>query len=301
MELRQLRFFLRASDTLNFSEAAKQLYITQSALSQAIKQLEDEIGVPVFNRNSHEVYLTEAGKELVTYAREAIRTADNCTARMNDLAQMKCGSLRIGVTHSFSLMTTEVLTEFMQLYPGIKVEVIYKTTEELQELLSHHELDFVLSYKPKHTPAQVESTSLVTDRLAVIVQQDHPLAKRQSVTLEELKDYRFVFPSKGMQARNTLDEVLSNTNTELHVCIELNLLSPLLRIVKNTHLLTILSCSSVNAYGYEGLCAVPLAEEGTEMQGCIHTQKGAYRKHAVSEMLRLLREYIDFHGFSINM
>ena len=295
MELRQLRFFLRASDTLNFSEAAKQLFVTQSALSQNIKQLEEELGVTLFNRNSHEVYLTEAGKELVTYAREALRTADNCTARMNDLAQMKCGTLRIGVTHSFSLMTTEVLAQFMVLYPGIKVEIVYKTTEELQELLSHHELDFVLSYKPKHTAAQVESTPLVSDRLAVIVQEGHPLTKKESVTLKDLKDYHFVLPSKGMQARTTLDDVLSAKDTELHVSIEFNLLSPLLRMANNTHLLTILSCSSVNAYGYEGLCAVPLAEEGTEMLGCIHTSKGSYLKHAVSEMLRLLREYIDFH------
>ena len=77
MELRQLRFFLKVSETLNFSEASKQLYITQSTLTQTIKQLETELGVVLFDRNSHEVHLTEAGKELVDYANRTVTAADD--------------------------------------------------------------------------------------------------------------------------------------------------------------------------------------------------------------------------------
>ena len=64
MEIRQLKYFLKVAETLNFSEASRKLYITQSTLSQQISHLEQEIGLPLFERNSHEVYLTEAGKEL---------------------------------------------------------------------------------------------------------------------------------------------------------------------------------------------------------------------------------------------
>ncbi len=69
MELRQLRYFVKAAETLNFSEAAKGLYITQSTLSQQIRQLETELDVQLFQRNSHEVTLTEAGAELLPYAK----------------------------------------------------------------------------------------------------------------------------------------------------------------------------------------------------------------------------------------
>ena len=64
MEIRQLKYFLKVAETLNFSEASRKLYITQSTLSQQISHLEQEIGLPLFERNSHEVYLTEAGKEI---------------------------------------------------------------------------------------------------------------------------------------------------------------------------------------------------------------------------------------------
>ena len=75
MELRQLRYFVKAAETLNFSEAAKGLYITQSTLSQQIRQLETELDVQLFQRNSHEVTLTEAGAELLPYAKETLNAA----------------------------------------------------------------------------------------------------------------------------------------------------------------------------------------------------------------------------------
>lgn len=68
MEIRQLKYFLQVAETLNFSKASRKLYVTQSTLSQQISHLEQEIGMPLFERNSHEVYLTEAGKELLPYA-----------------------------------------------------------------------------------------------------------------------------------------------------------------------------------------------------------------------------------------
>ncbi|MDE7128161.1 MAG: LysR family transcriptional regulator, partial [Bacteroidales bacterium] len=76
MELRQLRYFVKAAGTLNFSEAAKSLYVTQSTLSQQIRQLENELGVQLFERNSHEVSLTDAGEELLPYAMKTLESAE---------------------------------------------------------------------------------------------------------------------------------------------------------------------------------------------------------------------------------
>ena len=112
MEIRQLNIFLKAAETLNFAEAARLLFMTQSAFTQNIKQLEEELGVPLFDRNSHSVHLTEAGEVMQEYARKTINMADECKAHIMDLKQMKSGVLRIGVTHSFSLMTTEVIKDF---------------------------------------------------------------------------------------------------------------------------------------------------------------------------------------------
>lgn len=85
MELRQLRYFLKTAELLNFSEAARSLCVTQSTLSQQIKQLENEFGVQLFERNSHEVSLTENGKELMPFAVKTLSASEACCQHMLDL------------------------------------------------------------------------------------------------------------------------------------------------------------------------------------------------------------------------
>ena len=81
MELRQLRYFAKAAETLNFSDAARALNIAQSSLSQQIRQLEDELNVQLFLRNSHSIQLTEAGELMLPYALRTIHDAQNCSDR----------------------------------------------------------------------------------------------------------------------------------------------------------------------------------------------------------------------------
>lgn len=98
MELRQLRYFVKVAETLNFSEAAKALFVTQSTLSQQIKQLEQDLDTPLLIRSSHSVALTEAGMELLPFALKTLNDAELCVSRVNDLKEVLCGSLNIGVT-----------------------------------------------------------------------------------------------------------------------------------------------------------------------------------------------------------
>ncbi|MGN1263761.1 MAG: LysR family transcriptional regulator, partial [Prevotella sp.] len=121
MELRQLRYFVKAAETLNFSDAAKALNIAQSTLSQQVRQLEDELNVSLFQRNSHSMSLTEAGSELLPIAMRTLHDAETCADRIRDLQQLLTGTLNIGVTYSFSPILTETLIEFMKKYPRVKL------------------------------------------------------------------------------------------------------------------------------------------------------------------------------------
>lgn len=145
MELRQLKYFVKSAEYLNFSVAAKHLYITQSTLSQQIKQLEFELGFELFLRNSRHISLTEAGEEFLPFARKTIQDAEDGVQRLHDLQHVKAGKLRVGVTYSLSTVLTEGLLEFMKVFPDIKLEVCYKTVNELLVLLKERELDFILS------------------------------------------------------------------------------------------------------------------------------------------------------------
>ena len=168
MEIRQLKYFLKVAETLNFSEAARKLYITQSTLSQQISHLEQEIGLPLFERNSHEVYLTEAGKELLPYAQNAVNSADACIDHMNDLKEMLTGELNIGVTYSFSNIMAETLIAFLRTYPHVKLNISYRSMQELMDGLKKRELDLVLAFKPLKKDKAVDSRAIFSNRLAAI-------------------------------------------------------------------------------------------------------------------------------------
>ena len=126
MELRQLKYFVKTAQTLNFSEAARLLFVTQSTLSQQIRQLEQELGSDLFIRDSHSVQLTESGEQLLPLAQRTLQDAAACQDRIKDLHQILSGSLNIGITYSFAPLLTETVMEFLKIYPGVKLNIFYK-------------------------------------------------------------------------------------------------------------------------------------------------------------------------------
>lgn len=282
-----MKYFAKAAETLNFSEAAKNLNIAQSSLSQQVRQLEDELGVQLFIRNSHSIRLTEAGEAMLPYALRTIHEAETCADRIHDLRQLQAGTLNIGVTHSFSPILTESVISFMKLYPGIKLNIIYKQMNELMELLAKRDIDFVLAFKPIHPLPEVESHILFQNSLAAIVGAGHPLAARDCVSVSELARYELALPSKGLQARNAFDSIVTNYD-DFKIRIELNEVGMLLKLVRQTCLVTVLAEDSI--YDVRDVKAVPIDVPDNQMTGCVHILKDSYRKHSMQEFVRILTE-----------
>ena len=272
MELRQLRYFTRAAETLNFSDAAKSLNIAQSSLSQQIKQLEDELGTQLFIRTSHCIRLTEAGEVMLPFALRTIHEAEACTDRIHDLQKLLTGTLNIGVTHSFSPILTESVISFMKMYPGIKLNVVYKQMNE-----------------PIQPLPDVESHILFQNSLSAIVGVSHPLAAKDKVTIAELERYELALPSKGLQARNAFDSIVSDYRN-FKIRIELNEVNTLLKLVRQTRLVTVLAEDSI--YDIRDVKAVPIDVPDNQMTGCVHILKGTYHKHSMQEFIRILTESI---------
>ncbi len=288
MELRQIRYFLKVAELLNFSEASKALFITQSTLSQQIRQLENEFDTILFERNSHEVSLTEAGQQFMRYARKVMIDVDDCTQKMDDLKNMLTGELNIGVTFTFSPLLTETVLEFMKLYPHVRLNVFYKTMSELMDMLQRREVDFVLAFKPTDRNDKIESHVLFNNHLSVVVSEQHSLAKRKSLTLDDLAPYDAAMPARGLQARNSFDDMIHSENSKLKIRVELNDVSILLKLIKQSKLITILADATI--HDEDGLVAIPLEMTGNDMEGCIHLLKQAYVKNSAREFYRLLSQ-----------
>ena len=291
MELRQLKYFTKLAEALNFSAAARELFITQSTLSHQILQLENELQQPLFLRNSHEVMLTEAGQTLLPLARETLHSADCCLAQLEDLKNLESGELNIGVTFSFASIMAETVTAFLRQHPYVKVNVTQSTMTELMTQLENHELDFVLAFKPQTANPKVESRELFHHRLAAIVNEHHPLASRKSITLEELQRYDFALSRKGTQARNTFDLAVAKQDYHYRVKVEMDTVYLLFRLLRQSNYVTILSESTIV---YEnGLKAIPISDIKSpmdQMTGCVHLLKNSYVKKSANTFISMLGE-----------
>jgi LysR family transcriptional regulator, cyn operon transcriptional activator len=291
MELRQLRYFIHSAELQNFTEASKVLFITQSTLSQQIKQLEEELNILLFERKGKRVTLTEAGEAFLPFARKTIRDTELGVQKLMDLQNIRTGVLKIGVTYTLSHLLTDTLVEYSRAFPYIKLEITCKTSTDLTILLKENLVDFVLSYKPITEDNQIVITPLFDSALSVVVSDQHPLAALKKVSLGLLKTYPLVLPSQGMHARTVLDNLLTTHRTTLPCQVELNEVNILLNLVRKGHWATVLSNATI--IGQEGLKAIPLTEKSLEMQASLLWLNGSYKKHSAEAFIKMLIKKVE--------
>ena len=292
MEFRQLRYFVKVAELRSFSEASKALFISQCTLSQQIKQLEEELGVELLVRDSRHVSMSDYGEQYLPYAKQVLKDVDTSTERMNDVRQLKIGTLNVGATYTFCPLLADTVRDYMKKYPGIKLKIYCRSMENLMEMLEHGQLDVALSYKPLQSYDDIDSHILFNSNLCVIAGKDNPVAKKERIRLAELENLPLVLPAKGLQARNAFDSLLYGQNFKFDVRLEINDLSMLLDMVSRTNLVTLLSGATIHSN--KNFVAISLDHPHSEMQGSFHLLKGTYCKNATKEFLKMLVENNSF-------
>ena len=290
MELRQLRYFVTVAKTLNFSEAAKSLFITQGTLSQQIKQLEDELGCDLFVRSSHSVSLTEAGAEMLPLAQSTLEDSAECFQRISDLKKGVAGTLNIGLTTSFRGILNNALKIYLKEYPNVKLDIDYNNIGELVSMLEAHEIDFFIAFKSAVQYDEIETFPILDSELCAVMSKDHPLADRESLTLQDLERQRIILPSSGLQSRKAFDRFVDADTSSLNICVEINNPHGIIKLVHSTRLIAIMS--SLATFYDPTLVAIPIEGMRRKMVGCVHTLKGAYIKKSAQLFFETLKRTI---------
>lgn len=289
MELRQLRYFSEAAELLNFTEAARRLFVTQSTLSQQIKQLEEELGIPLFNRIGKHVSLTEAGESFLPYARQTLQNAEYGKQKLRDLQQIHYGTLRIGVTYSLSPLLTNTILIFTRLYPGIQLDIRYFSSSELVERLRNHEFDFILSFLPQQKEELFEAIPLFDSSLVMVVHRNHPLAQTTKVNWSQLQQQPFiVVPAMGLSARMVLDGLLTHHRTRLTPTIETNDVSLILQLIRTRSWISFLSKATI--LDQTELKGIAIPEKKALMQASLMWLKDAYQKSSAVAFRQILEQ-----------
>ncbi len=294
MELRQLMYFVKAAEMAHFTEAAAALYITQSTLSQQIKQLENELGMLLFDRIGKHVHLTEAGGVFLLHARQILLDVEKGKQAIQDLQNMLSGELRIGVTYAFTSFLLPALATFPVKYPGIKIYVEYGTTEQLESKLRASELDLVLAFHQEAFYKDLETRELFRSRIVMAVSRKNKLAELKKISLQSLNNIDLIFASRGFSARDSLDEVLQRNKIQPAVRIEMNDVHSILSLVEKGHWATLLNERAL--LGWKNLVAIPIEGKELQRRAYIIWQKGTYHKKAADLFIKELLKQLPQGG-----
>jgi len=218
--LRQLQVFEAVARLGSFSRAAEEIHVTQPAVSKQVRQLQEEVGLPLLEQVGRQVGLTDAGRELLATCSDWLDTWNRFEQSIADLKGLKQGRLRIAVVTTAKYFMPRVLGPFCGQYPGIDVSLEVINRNRLLERLGHNADDlYVMGVPPEGW--EIESQPLVENNLVVIAPRGHPLAGRRRIPFAQLADETFIAREEGSGTRMTVERVFAEKGVHFHIRMEL--------------------------------------------------------------------------------
>ncbi|MDX1812067.1 MAG: LysR family transcriptional regulator, partial [Gammaproteobacteria bacterium] len=218
--VRQLMVFNSVAKHLSFTRAAEELHLTQPAVSMQIKQLEEVIGHKVLEQFGKKNYLTAAGKEMQYYARQILGLIEETEEVMEDLRGLRRGTLDISVATTGNEFATRILAAFSQENEDLNYRLDVTNRETLIAQLNNNEKDLVIMGRPPEG-IDVEMEPFLENPLVVIAAADHPLTKRENISLKELVKYTFVVREKASGTRKAIERFFENHGVTMSSSMEM--------------------------------------------------------------------------------
>ncbi|HFK1201405.1 TPA: transcriptional regulator CynR [Klebsiella aerogenes] len=294
MNIRYVRYFLAVAEHQGFTRAAEALHISQPALSQQIRMLEESLDAQLFDRSGRHIHLTDAGEVFLQYARQAFQLLDEGQRAIHDVEDLSRGSLRIAVTPTFtSYFVVPLVAEFHARYPHITLDIQEMSQEKMEGLLLENELDIGIAFAGG-TATDIVSTPLLQEVLALVVAAHHPLAREEPLTLNQLAAEEFILLNHHFATRLQIDHCLQRAGFHPQVTIEMHSINAILDIIQRTQLVTILPLNV--AAQRTGLVSRLLEEAALERTAVLMQRKGARPKAAArifAEMAQQLAARIE--------
>jgi len=241
MNTRHARMILSILKEGSFTAAAKALSITQPTLSQTVRQIETQLGEPIFARGKTPVQLTQAGELYVQAARRIIQAETQMQEAISLLHGRAEGTLRIGMTlHRSDELMPQIISEFFAAYPGIHLEICEGDEPLLEQQLLSSELDMALFSSEKHH-SKLEYRLIASEEVVLIAGKNTKLAQRipsgTTIGLREAEHERFVLPSSSVPGRQFIDSLLESCSVHVDPCILCDNMDAAMRLCASANLI----------------------------------------------------------------
>jgi DNA-binding transcriptional LysR family regulator len=283
------KIFYYCAQEMSFSTAAKKLYISQSAVSQAIKQLEKLLGVSLFFRKSRQIQLTSEGELLFSYVSQAFNFVKTAETKLEEIESLSAGEIRIGVSDSIcKYFVMPYIKKFNQIYPNIMVKVINRTTPQLLEVLKSGLADFIISTLPVNEEI-FEASKFISVEDIFVASGKYTQLKDKAISLKELNSYPLVMLNAESSTRKAVDAFFSSHGLLCNPEIELESLDLLVEFAKiGTGIAYVLKESAQDAISKNELFEVKPNEIMPKREIGIVTMKKVIPSKAVTTFIKII-------------
>lgn len=214
--LRQLQILLALREHGSVTAASEALYLTQPTVSMQLKNLADKIGMPLYQQHGKSLQFTDVGLEVLKTAKEVVDCFDQLDMRLSALKGLEAGKLRIAVVSTAKYFIPHLLGEFCKLYPKVEVYFSVGNRRQILDRMKENLDDFyVFTYPPKEV--NLVTIKFLDNPLVAIAHEEHPLAKKKRVRLEEFLELPFLLREQGSGTRYAIEKYLGEKGLHLNV------------------------------------------------------------------------------------
>lgn len=292
MYIDTFKVFCDLAETGSFSKAAVVNEITQSAVSQQIRALENKFQVTLVERGRRNFSLTPEGSAFLEASREILSVYNNLDRRLHELRDVIAGELRIASIYSIGLHELPpCLKTFRDKYPEVELHVEYRRSQQVYAQVLAGDVDLgLVAYPAKRSGLQIDIFS--EDQLVVICHPNHPLAARQRIKIEELNTEKFIAFEPDLPTRKVIDRHLREHSVEVEHAMEFDNIETVKRAVEIESGVSIVPANTVRAEVESGLLAA-VEIDGPQMSRPLGvlTKRNRARSPAHKEFLAALRDH----------
>ena len=264
-ELRHIRAFLKIAETRNFTRAANDLHLSQSALTVQIQQLEESLGLRLFDRNKRGATLTAAGKDVFGPLQRLLNDAQAILVHAQEVSSASSGFVTIAALPTVAAgVLPSLLHSFLRIYPGVNVQILDVVAERVREAVLRRQVDFGIgTQNGQH--AELRAVPLFRDSLVVYVPAGHLLANRSTITLREATAFDLILPSRDSSVRENVEAIAHRERLVLQTRYETNFMPTALGFVKAGLGIAILPESAAGAEA-QGFARIPIDDRFSSRQ-----------------------------------
>lgn len=289
--LRHIEAFLAVAEHGNFSTASRNHNIAQPALSQAVKDLEAELGLRLFDRTTRRVELTAAGIEFQGSTAKIVEDLEHAVQNVRDLAARRRGRIRIAAPPLLSsVILPQAIAAFHTEFPGISVELIDRGTDEIVESVESGNADCGIGTFSPHEEG-IDRTLLMRDNLMLFCHRGHPILERDDIKWAQLRDQPLIALTRSSGLRLLVDMATEAAELAIKPAFEVSLITTALALVEARLGVSVLPAYAMSAAQHHAVGAIPLTDPVVTRDVVFVHASGRSISPAVSTFSGFVRSY----------